>query len=257
MKCTDFENRLNELLDDRLSPQDDAALLAHAEHCLDCRETLAAQESLFRGMGTLTRRTVSPELAPRVLAEFNVAAPTIALPPPVRTPRKWLPMLAAAAAILLAVGVGIWIARRGNHQPDLAQPGGQGEGPKGLAIIRPGKSRPQKVAPTPVTPPVREPESIAVAPSIQVTPNAVPALRETPDIDEAMASIASTWQSSAQWTTVETIDVEQYAPGIRPIRESFEVAIDALLKTMPSGKKESRPGPPQALQPYGEMGDIA
>jgi hypothetical protein len=70
-----------------------------------------------------------------------------------------------------------------------------------------------------------------------------------------MAKIASHWPSSAQWPQVESIDVEQYAPGIRPIRESFEVAIDALLKTIPQGKKETRPTPPQAQ--YGEMLDLA
>ena len=65
-------------------------------------------------------------------------------------------------------------------------------------------------------------------------------------MDQAMASIAS------HWPPVETLNVQQvehYAPGIRPIRESFEVALDALLKTLPGKKDTTRPTQPQALQP--------
>lgn len=243
MKCTDFENRLNELLDDRLSPQEDAALLSHAENCLDCREMLAAQESLFRGMALLQRRTPSPDLATRVLGELNTPAAPITLPPPVRTPFRWVRVLASAAAVLVAVSLGIWIVSRNNQQPIVAQPGPKNH--SGLAFVKPGGSRPSK--------PVPQPESIAVQPQLVPAPN--PSAPQ-PDIDEALASLASHWPANAQWPQVETIDVEQYAPGIRPIRESFEVAIDALLKTIPQGKKDARPAPPQALQ-YGGPLDLA
>lgn len=271
MKCIDFEHRLNELLDDRLSPQEDAALVGHAENCVDCREMLAAQENLFLGMAALQRRTPWLDIGPRVLDELNatatLAAP-ITLPPPVRRPLRWLPLLASAAVVLIAVGVGMWIVGRNNRVTEVAQPGPKAQDKErlhGLSFIKPGGTRGQQRVPAPQVAPapktVPQPEAIVKTPAPEEGPRFVPApvppqpFAPQPDIDGAIATIASQWQSSSQWQ-VETINVEQYAPGIRPIRESFEVAIDALLKTtIPQGKKESRPMPPQAQ--YGEMLDLA
>lgn len=252
MKCIDFENRLNDLLDDRRSPQDDATLNAHAASCADCREVLVAQESLFRGLVLLQHRTVSPDFGKQVLREINSPAATF-LPLPTEPRRGWLPMLATAAAILLAVGVSIWIVNR-NRNPGLAiQPAPRG-GHGNLAIIKPGRSdKPQETHAPLVAP---QPEVIAVQPRPNYTPEENEAYRQ------AMASLASQWSTNAQWSAnpqwpqVEDLNVEQYAPGIRPIRESFEVALDALLRTIPSGKKETPTTPPQALQPHGEMIDL-
>lgn len=265
MKCTDFEDRLNELLDDRRAPQDDPALQAHAESCGDCREVLAAQESLFRGMAALQRRVPAPELGKRVLRELNTPAPVLApLPSPPRR-RNWLTLLATAAAVLLAVGFSIWLATRGNEGRAVVQPREGASRPEGLAIVHHNSD--PTVKPTrpngPLTPAPKIP-----APPITVEPQSIVEQRSlspqkpfTPEENEAyrqaMASLASHWSTGTQWPQIESIDMEQYAPGIRPIRESFGVALDALLKTIPSGKKDNPPAPPQALQPYGGMTDIA
>lgn len=256
MKCTDFENRLNDLLDDRLAPQNDPILIAHAADCAECREVLAAHESLFRGLALLNRRTVSPELGKQVLRELN--APAAALPPLPPSPRRgWLPMLATAAAILLAVGLSIWIVNRNRNPRFAAQPGPRG-GQGNLAIIKPGnRAQPQE---TVVPPPVVAPQPPKI---VNMQPSPVPSPEENEAYRQTMASLASQWSANGQWSAnpqwphVETLNVEQYAPGIRPIRESFEVALDALLRTIPSGKKETRPSPPQAIQPHGEMIDLA
>lgn len=257
MKCTDFEDRLNELLDDRRVPQDDAALQAHAESCSECREMLLAQESLFRGVALLQRRTPAPELGKRVLRELNTPVATLA---PLLSPprRSWMPLLATAAAVLLAVGLSVWLVNRGNQDPNIAQPRDRGAHPEGLAIGTPGK----RVNP-------KQNESLTPAPQVAIKPptvlspqNLSPQTRAlTPEENEqyrqAMASLATQLSTSAQWPQIENIDMEQYAPGIRPIRESFGVALEALLKTIPSGKKDSPQTPPQALQPYGGMTDLA
>ncbi len=246
MKCDNFADRLNELLDERLSPQDDASLLAHADQCGDCRETLAAQETLFRGLAVLQRRSVSPEIGRRVLAEVVMPVPSIATIPPPRFERRWLPMLVSAAAVLLAVSFGIWIANRGNNRPVVVEPGQpRGANREGLAtIVKPGIGRSSN-APAP------QPAEVVKAPM-----PAIPAVDEHQVARLAMASIASHWPTTAQWPHMETLDVEHYAPGIRPIRESFEVALEALMRTIP-GKKDARPTPPQAMQPYGAALDIA
>jgi hypothetical protein len=250
MKCTDFEDRLNELLDDRLSPQNDATLIAHANSCADCREVLVAHESLFRGLAVLNHRTVAPELGKQVLREFT--APVAPLPPLPTIKRSWFTILATAAAILLAVGVSIWIVNRNRNSRIAVQPAPRG-GHGNLAIIKPGRStKPQEtVAPAPLV--THQPNVVAERP--RTAPTA-----EENEARQAMASLASQWSANAQypqWSHVETLNVEQYAPGIRPIRESFEVALDALLRTIPSGKKETRPTPPQAIQPHGDMIDLA
>lgn len=256
MKCTDFEDRLNALLDDRLSPHDDATIVAHANSCADCREVLAAHESLFRGLAVLNHHTASPELGKQVLRDLY--APAAALPPLPPAPRRgWLPMLATAAAILLAVGLSIWIVNR-NRNPRFAVQPAPRAGHGNLAIIKPGnRTQPREaVAPAPLVAP--QPPKV-----VNVQPRPVPSAEENEAYRQTMASLASQWSANGQWSAnpqwphVETLNVEQYAPGIRPIRESFEVALDALLRTIPSGKKETRPTPPQALQPHGDMIDLA
>lgn len=258
MKCTDFEDRLNELLDDRRPPQDDPALQSHAESCSECREILLAQESLFRGVALLQRRSPAPELGKRVLLELNAPAATLA-PLPSPPPRSWLSIMAAAAAVLLAIGFSVWLVNRGNRGGNIAQPRDRDARPDGLAIGTPGK-RPVKPNQKELLSPAPQ---VAVKPPTFVSPQFVPSQTRVPTHEEseayrqAMASLASQWSTSAQWPQIETIDMEHYAPGIRPIRESFGVALDALLKTIPSGKKESPQTPPQALQPYGGMTDLA
>jgi len=246
MKCTDFENRLNDLLDARLSLHDDSALTAHATICADCRDLLSNHESLFRGLAVLSRRTVSPELGKRVLNEINAPAIVPPLPPAPR--RSWFSFIATAAAVLLAVGLSIWIINRGGDRPIARDPVPRNN-PNGLAIANPNRvPRPAETSKKPA------PETIVVQ------PEQLPA--HSPEEDEALRQIASiaTWSHTAQWPQVESLDVgqvEQYAPGIRPIRESFEVALDALLRTIPSGRKDTRNAPPQAIQPYGDMLDLA
>ncbi len=258
MKCTDFEERLNELLDDRLAPQDDATLVAHANSCGDCREVLAAHESLFRGLAVLNHHTVSPDLGKQVLRELN--APIAAIPPLPPAPRRnWFPVLATAAAILLAVGVSVWIVNRNRNSRIAIQPAPRGDRGN-LAIIKPGRiHKPQEASqPAPLVVP-QEPKIVGVQPA-PPSLDPMPSAEESEAYKQAMVSLASQWSTNAQnpqWPHVETLNVEQYAPGIRPIRESFEVALDALLRTIPSGKKETRPTPPQALQPNGDMIDLA
>lgn len=47
MKCDAFRQRLDDLLDQRASPGEDAQLSLHANHCDTCRDRLAATESLL------------------------------------------------------------------------------------------------------------------------------------------------------------------------------------------------------------------
>ncbi|QDU27851.1 hypothetical protein ETAA8_29420 [Anatilimnocola aggregata] len=251
MKCTDFEDRLNQLLDDRLPVQDDQELAAHADQCADCREVLTAQEHLFRGLRTLQRQTMAPDLGRLVLAE--VVTQPISFPPipPPRFQRPWAAILTSAAALLVAVSLGTWIANRSN--PAIPATGTNETSsrplrPDGLAIIKAGPKRLQAT-----------PHGLALNPAPSGD-SSVP-LDQRAAYRQAMESLSTHWPHSSAWTQpstwpVENLDVEHYAPSIRPIRESFEVAIDVLMRTLP-GKRDVRSSPPQALQPYGGWRDVA
>ena len=75
MQCVEFESRLNDLLDERVSPGVDDHLLEHAQGCPICSELLAAHELLLEGVqGLPTMQLCDGELhafADRVVAEVG------------------------------------------------------------------------------------------------------------------------------------------------------------------------------------------
>jgi hypothetical protein len=256
MKCIDFEDRLNEVLDLRLSPADDAVLQAHADVCADCRELLSAQANLFVGLAQLRRANRAPDFSRRVIADLRPEVVNVDLSVISDTShsrRGWFTLLTSAAAIVLAVSVGVWVAGRnsGSRETVTRTPSRPKAG-TGLAVAKPG---------TPLVKPAEVPQvSPPPAPLIVVVPALPPRSPALPGMDQAMASLASHWPQAGQWPPVETLNVEQvehYAPGIRPIRESFGVALDALLKTLPGKKEPVQPTQPQALQPHGDGLNIA
>src|SRR5688572_20655428 len=71
MQCVEFEDRLNRLLDHRLSPDADESLTSHAGECEDCAGLFQAQRRLLAG---LRSGRVSPpaELAERVVSQRHL-----------------------------------------------------------------------------------------------------------------------------------------------------------------------------------------
>lgn len=53
MQCSEFENRLNDLLDQRLDPASDHALARHAGHCARCEQDLSGWLSLAQQLPRL------------------------------------------------------------------------------------------------------------------------------------------------------------------------------------------------------------
>jgi hypothetical protein len=65
MSCEDFEQRLNEVLDDRLDPAADRLLVEHSQRCPECQRLLALQSQCFAALhGALN---LSPSLGGRSL----------------------------------------------------------------------------------------------------------------------------------------------------------------------------------------------
>lgn len=244
MRCNEFESRLNDLLDLRRTPSADPQLLGHAAGCGDCREQLAACDALFLGLSLPAASALPAGFAQGVVAKAAPAARSVVFP----SYAAWGVVCAIAAAVLLAVSLVVW---RPAGEQRLARPAGGNAGGQlrgGLAI---GFPRP---APVPPPAPAKAPAP-AQAPALVASP-AQPAAAPTLAAEDSPApeALGDYRFSLEQFTNqlplavppLETVD--QYAPGFRPLRESFEAAFDALRRTIP-GAHDSPTVPPQAIYP--------
>jgi hypothetical protein len=202
MNCSEFEIRLNDVLDQRELPQYDELLVGHAQTCRDCQQRLAAQEALFAGLELFDPPALSPRFAQRVLHDARAPQIAVASHHAERSSWNWpaiATLLAWAAAVLLALTVGFRMSEWGNPSPDAT-----------LASALPGTSQ-------------------------QLSPERFLEYRE----------LFHLWALQLPDAVEQLESVEQYAPGIRPVRASFVVAIDTLYRTIP-GSREPHSGVPQA-----------
>jgi hypothetical protein len=250
MRCNEFESRLNDLLDLRRTPSADPQLLGHAAACSDCREQLAACDLLFLGLNAPSPPALSPGFARAVVAQAYPIARTRSIQPLA----LWGAICAIAAAVLLMVSLMVW---RPAGEQRLARPAGGNAGGQfrgGLAI---GFPRPAPPSPNATTQ-TQQPVIAAVPAQPAISPLPTPAAPSSPDQLAQAAptpdAISDYRFSFEQFTNqlpiavppLETVD--QYAPGFRPLRESFEAAFDALRRTIP-GAHDSPSAPPQAIYP--------
>jgi hypothetical protein len=106
MQCAEFETRLNQALDERVSPERDDQLVEHARQCAACRSLRDAMQAIVEGLDRLAVPPASADLAERVLGEF---LPRRVLRFPLAHRRvAW----AAAVAASLVVAVGVWWSQR-------------------------------------------------------------------------------------------------------------------------------------------------
>jgi hypothetical protein len=226
MHCHEFESRLNDVLDQRGNPHADPRLADHAQQCEDCRARLAGSRVLLGGLSRLSLPALPRDFARRVVARAvgNPSAPQhLASRPP---SRAWLAagvLLASAAAALMAISI-VWYARRAGEnfveRASEVQPIPPG------ASSRPGRLR-------------RGPATFAMTGgNLLIEAPRLPSLR---NYRGAIDNLAVTLPQ-----TVEQLDqVEQLAPGIRPIRRSFVMVWDTLRRTIP-GSKTDEPSPPKS-----------
>lgn len=62
MQCVEFENRLNEVLDERGCPELDILLASHAHHCEACQLLLSRYELICETAGNLCVPSCRPVL---------------------------------------------------------------------------------------------------------------------------------------------------------------------------------------------------
>jgi len=224
MKCREFNDRLNDLLDERSEPAGDARLAGHARECASCRLLLEDQQVVLATLKEVRVPAMGSDFARCVVAKASAADVARRQVAPQRMLWAVGTLLSTAAAALLVVSL-IWQARQGawpfagqsiavtedSHIPeqvDIAGPG-RGAAPSGLAL---GQA-----------------DWLIEAPRL---PSHIRG-RYRGTVDNLAVTLPE---------TVQRLDeVEHYAPGIKPIRISLGVLLDTLWRTLPGGNHDERP----------------
>ena len=233
MQCREFEDRLNDVLDQRLLPEQDGLLVRHAGECLACRRLLNGQAALFSGLELCETPPLSSQFSCAVLVQADVVPLASIVDGANRRPGKWLGVVAAIASLAAIVLVSVFIGLSRQQDP-----------------VRP-------VAKTPKQPAVPKTVEVVKSPLPKPTPSteiakAIPAPRSEParhgqedyrEYREMLNSVGAQFPIA-----VEKIDeVQQATPAIRPLRASFSMAIGTLQRTIPNRtKRDNRPVKPDS-----------
>lgn len=114
MRCEQFEDRLQLLLDQRRVPERDTQLVAHAQVCPPCRELLSVQAQLFDALELAEVPDLPEDFARDVVAQVK---PAVVVEPPTSGNRMAPILLAIAASLLLGLfsAALIWMSSHGQH----------------------------------------------------------------------------------------------------------------------------------------------
>ncbi|MEO8493560.1 MAG: hypothetical protein ABI614_00710, partial [Planctomycetota bacterium] len=125
MQCAKFEQRLQQLLDDRQNVEQDDMLREHARVCEDCRGILRMQGQLFAGLRTIPEPNFAHEMGLRVLDHLQID----------RRKRNNKRLLAIALAVAAAVMIAL-LPLAGDHVR-FRQKGANGGGALAIATTPP------------------------------------------------------------------------------------------------------------------------
>lgn len=206
MRCDEFEQFVQRLLDERKPLDAGRGALGHADGCRRCRATLDAYQQLWDGLELLEPPALDPGFAERVVAAVPLVQPRFSA-------RRWFAWAGVAvAASLLIVVAATWRSHR-SGQPGSPRPAG-GSSPPDLAVQHPG-----------IAPDRRQPDGVPSQDRAQPRHGS----RELEAIFERLADELSADRMGT---------VDRLAIGLRPIRESLATAIDVLWTTIPIRPKE-------------------
>ncbi|XZE54631.1 anti-sigma factor family protein [Planctomycetaceae bacterium SH139] len=236
MQCSEFENRLNELLDQRLDPASDQALARHAGHCGRCEQDLSGWLTLAQQLPSLELsrpHEQNPLSKQPVLAANNLAknAGHVEVSPAGRSrqrrrdrqttqpPHRPALLTAIVSAAAVWCGVMLW-------------PGHSGEGTRLETSLLTASELPT----TELAGNFMGPREATVAhvsqkklmdPADGTTYPVQAALVRTIDFDRISANVSTPhWWGSmmvAAWKPVDPLTT-----SIRPLTESFQTALQLL-----------------------------
>ena len=245
MQCHEFDGRFHELLDLRQEPQADPLLAAHARDCPPCAALLEGERQLFKGLQDTIFPKTSPGFSQRVVRKAAANAPTYATPSHTRsaTSSALFGMGALIAAALVMAVSFVWTSWPTSSSETRGKIvlGAKNRS----ALVIPGALHPRAdnhlAAPLPRHPVVPAAgDTEARSPGLSL-PGYHVGLAHYP---EAIGSFAATLPGA-----VEQLDeVEQFAPGIRPLRVSLAMLLQALRSAMPGMYDKEPPSPHARLR---------
>ncbi len=228
MQCREFEDRMNDVLDQRLAPERDSLLMRHAGDCAACRRLLDGQTALFLGLGLCETPSLSGHFASAVLVQAEVIPVATLADGNSRRNWKIQGTVAAIASLAAVVLVAVFIGLSRQQEP-----------------IRPVAKTPEqpvlpntaKVTKVPLLKEAPAQEVAKAASEVRPEPSAL-AKQEYQEYREMLNNFGAQLPIA-----VEKIDeVQQATPAIRPLRASFSMAIGTLQRTIPNRtRRDSRP----------------
>ncbi len=245
MRCREFEDRMNDVLDQRLAPERDVLLLRHAGECRTCHQLLAGQAALLAGVELLEMPPLSTHFATAVLVQSREIPEATEMNPRLSEKKKWLGILAGFVSLAAVVLIAVWIGmsrQEDSARPTAVKPASPVATPKTVEIAK-------NLVPTKQS----NPTAIAKAVSPPRIAPPVAAKEEYQEYRDALNSLTAQLPSA-----VEKIDeVQQSTPAIRPLRASFSMAIGTLQRTIPSRtRRDTRPSKPDSGFLYSHQRDV-
>ena len=102
MNCQQFDDRLQLLLDNRVTPESDIALVEHAEDCTSCRQILLTQARLFKSFkGEDDSKTNAPAIADLELLSSCATQDRLGFS------SEWAGRIAVAICLSIALSLGV------------------------------------------------------------------------------------------------------------------------------------------------------
>jgi hypothetical protein len=226
MRCPEFEDRMNDVLDQRALPESDALLRHHAAECAACRQLLDGQAVLFAGLELAETPRLSPIFAATVLEQSAVTPVVVANNP--RRKSAWFALAAGLASLATVALVAALMNLPGDQPGDHAHAGKPSTSP---VIV---KNESPKAVP---------PGSIA---KVVAPPKITPTLPPKVEYTEVRQTLDS-WTAQLPSAVEKMEEVQQSTPAIRPLRASFSMAIGTLQRTIPNrAKRDSTPPKPDS-----------
>jgi hypothetical protein len=234
MRCDEFEDRLQERLDQRLAPWADGELTAHAAQCPACRATWTSLIAATDAVAGHPRPAPSAELTRRVMAEISgIPAVSVERASSMRRIIQ-VAAMALAASLLVALGLALWPGDRAANNapvatvPRVEDPAEEDPHPEDTGNMDPRNVdvRPEDAPPAPRAAMDGEGTAPVAAPMREVRAALAEAWLLAPASPVAAASSTGDDAAVVGWG-------DELATGLRPLADSTADAFSFLLAALP------------------------
>lgn len=219
MLCSEFDSRVQDLLDERRAPELDAKLQSHARQCEQCRDQLEVLARLFGSLDLLEMPSLPSDFARRVVDSVVDPAHPLTTQQRSRDPSFLVAVAIALTLLLAAIPVGWQVLDRGRS---VARPGSQDRPPAHL----------------------RKPDA-----SQQLN---------TDQTDESWMVSIAIWEFYPEAARERhRQQVNEIADDLKPIATPFNAAMTAIRRSIPGTKHEVEGEPRASIQRHDSSRQIS